>query len=150
MASCRHDAKSPCRGHLARHFRHPDTGMIRALRTSVDAALTVPFVISAVLALWVIGLASHSILHGPTQDLLARANFGIPTIQFETTWYPVASRFWCADLAGYLATTALLIGVCAPAERRIGSARTATLFVLTLCSATAFAFVLTVGRDAAN
>ena len=124
--------------------------MTHAVRTSVGAARTVPFVIATVFGLWAIGFLSHSLLHGPPESLLERANFSIPTVHFQSTWYPIASHLWCADLAGYLATTALLVAVCAPIERRIGSARTMILFALTLCGATVFAFLLIAGRDAVD
>ena len=37
--------------------------------------------------------------------------------------------FWCADLGGYLAATVLLLALVAPAERRLGSGRTALLLI---------------------
>ncbi|HVB05184.1 MAG TPA: DUF2156 domain-containing protein [Acidimicrobiales bacterium] len=111
--------------------------MTRALGGLTSFAKAAPFALAAVIGLWVMGLAGNTIVHGPTVALLSRANLGLPAFSLHGTWYPLASRIWCADLAGYLVTTLLFLVLCAPAERILGSRRTANIFLCSLLGTTA-------------
>lgn len=110
--------------------------MIARLAHTAGIARTAPFAIGSVVLLWGFGLASGAVTHGPTALLLAKANLGLPVFDLNGTWYPLASRLWCADLLGYLATTIVLVAVCGAAERVIGSLRTAGIFGLCLLGTT--------------
>ncbi|HEX8629309.1 MAG TPA: DUF2156 domain-containing protein [Catenuloplanes sp.] len=85
--------------------------------------------LALLLTLWVVGAASDSLLDGPSDWLLGRIGTGVPALTAGHWWAPVTAGLWCSDLLGYLVTTGLLVVVCAPAERRLGSARTALLLV---------------------
>ncbi|RKT54333.1 bifunctional lysylphosphatidylglycerol flippase/synthetase MprF [Saccharothrix australiensis] len=78
-----------------------------------------PGTAGAVLALWTIGAATGSLWSGPSEDLLDTIGFGVPA----PLWTAATSALWCANLAGYLATTALLLLFGPVAEREFGTAR---------------------------
>ncbi len=89
-----------------------------------------PVSLGLLAALWVIGAVTGS-LRGPDEALLARYGAGVIPLELGRWWTPITSGLWCASLAAYIATTLILVLVCAPAERRIGSLR--TLGVLLAC-----------------
>lgn len=90
------------------------------------------------LALWVTGAASGSLLDGPPTGLLARIGVGMPAFAAGHWWAPATAGLWCPDLVGYVVASALLLAVCGPAERRWGARRTALLlFAVQVVGATA-------------
>lgn len=118
--------------------------MTRALGSVTSLVKASPFALFAVVGLWVIGITSNAIIHGPTLSLLSKANLGLPALNLHGTWYPLASRIWCADLTGYLVTTVLFLLLCAPAERILGSRRTASIFLCALLSTTALTVIIAI------
>ncbi|WP_222598599.1 bifunctional lysylphosphatidylglycerol flippase/synthetase MprF [Lentzea tibetensis] len=83
-----------------------------------------PFTAALVLTLWIVGAATGSLVDGP---VLEEVGFGLSS----PLWTALTSMLWCANLLGYLGTTALLLVFGPVAEREFGSLRTAALFVST-------------------
>ncbi|NUT38211.1 MAG: DUF2156 domain-containing protein, partial [Hamadaea sp.] len=91
-----------------------------ALAWFADALVHSPVSLTLLVALWVVGAVTGS-LRGPTAAILDRYGVGVPALEAGHWWSPLTSGLWCASLAAYIATTLVLILLCAPAERRIGS-----------------------------
>ena len=81
--------------------------------------------------LWIVGAATGSLLHGPPAALLQVVGVGPGALAGGRWWTPISSAVWCADLTGYLVTTALLLTLVAPAEHRFGAAKTCLLLLIT-------------------
>jgi len=78
-----------------------------------------PGTVGAVVALWVLGAATGSLWSGPPDGLLDTVGTGVSS----PLWTVATSALWCADLAGYLATTVLLLLFGPVAEREFGTVR---------------------------
>ncbi|WP_433272079.1 bifunctional lysylphosphatidylglycerol flippase/synthetase MprF [Actinosynnema sp. CS-041913] len=85
-----------------------------------------PATVGAVLALWTLGAATGSLWSGPSDELLDTVGFGVSS----PLWTAVTSGLWCANLAGYLATTVLLLLFGPVAEREFGAVRAFALVVV--------------------
>jgi lysylphosphatidylglycerol synthetase-like protein (DUF2156 family) len=82
---------------------------------------------TALLALlWAAGLATGSVMHGPSPRILHAVGVGVG----GHLWSPLTSALWCANLPSYLFTTVLLIALCGPAERRLGTRRVAVVLLV--------------------
>ena len=90
-----------------------------------------PLTVAFVAVLWIIGAASGSLVGGPTEALLQVVGVGPGALADGRWWTAVTSALWCADLTGYLVTTALLLTLVAPAEHRFGAAKTGLLLLIT-------------------
>ena len=90
-----------------------------------------PLTVAFVAVLWIVGATTGSLLAGPSEALLQVVGVGPGTLSAGQWWTPVSSALWCADLTGYLVTTALLLTLVAPAEHRFGAARTGLLLLIT-------------------
>jgi phosphatidylglycerol lysyltransferase len=99
------------------------------MRRCLAVPRAAPFTLGLLVALWVVGLTTGSITHGPDPALAARVGLGVQPLMQGRWAAPLTSLLWCGDLAGYLVTTVLLLAVCAPVEWRLGSLRTAFFFV---------------------
>ncbi|WP_141277256.1 rhomboid family intramembrane serine protease [Pseudonocardia hydrocarbonoxydans] len=88
-----------------------------------------PVTTGLVAALWVIGISTGSLLGGPAAPLRSTIAIGVPTLSTGSWWTPLTSMLWCSGPVGYLATTALLLGLLAPVEHRAGPVRTAALLI---------------------
>src|SRR5262249_57979599 len=75
-------------------------------------------------AVWVAGLVSGSIAHGPPRWLYGRVSMGLPSLGHGYWWTPLSAGLWASGLGSYLAVTAAGLMILAPAERRMGVART--------------------------
>lgn len=90
-----------------------------------------PVTVGVVVAVWIIGGVSGSLLTGPHSGLREAIGVGLPTLGAGRWWTPLTNGLWCANLISYVATAVLLLVLVAPAESRIGSRRTAILLVAT-------------------
>jgi phosphatidylglycerol lysyltransferase len=81
-------------------------------------------------AVWVTGLATGSIAHGPPGWLSGYVSAGLPSLGHGYWWTPISAGLWASGLGSYLAITALGLLILAPAEHRTGMTRTfSTLLV---------------------
>jgi lysylphosphatidylglycerol synthetase-like protein (DUF2156 family) len=79
---------------------------------------------------WVAGLVTGSVAHGPPRRLSGYVSAGLPSLAHGYWWTPFSAGLWASDLPGYLAITVLGLLILAPAEHRMGVTRTfATLLV---------------------
>jgi phosphatidylglycerol lysyltransferase len=81
-------------------------------------------------AIWVAGLATGSIAHGPPRWLSAYVSAGLPSLGHGYWWTPLSAGLWAPDLGGYLAISVLGLLVLAPAEHRTGITRTFTTLLV--------------------
>jgi lysylphosphatidylglycerol synthetase-like protein (DUF2156 family) len=89
-----------------------------------------PGTICYLAAVWVAGLVTASIAHGPSRWLSAHVSGGLPALGHGYWWTPLSAGLWASSLGGYLAVTVLGLLILAPAEHRMGITRTfTTLFV---------------------
>lgn len=77
-------------------------------------------------AVWVTGLVTGSIAHGPPRWLSGYVSAGLPSLRHGNWWTPLSSGLWAFDLYSYLAITVLGLLILAPAEHRMGITRTFT------------------------
>jgi hypothetical protein len=89
-----------------------------------------PFTLAFVVVLWVVALASGSLLHGPDEGLLKNVGAGTASLTSGRVWTLATYGLWCSGLSAYIATTVLAVLLLAPAERRLGVWRTAGLLAL--------------------
>ncbi len=75
-------------------------------------------------ALWVAGLVTGSITHGPPRWLAGYVTAGLPPLGHGYWWSPLSTGLWASGLDSYLAITVLSLAFLAPAERRMGITRT--------------------------
>ena len=85
-----------------------------------------PATICYLAAVWVAGLVTGSIAHGPPRWLSGQVGAGLPSLGHGCWWTPLSAALWAPGPGGYLAVTVLGLVILAPAERRIGAARTCT------------------------
>lgn len=79
---------------------------------------------------WVTGLATGSIGHGPPRWLSGYVSFGLPSLGHGYWWTPLSTALWGSGLGNYLAVTALSLLILAPAEHRMGVTRTFTTLLV--------------------
>lgn len=84
-----------------------------------------PVTSAALVVLWGVGAVSGSLWSGPSEELLGQVGFGVSA----PLWTVVGSALWCANLAGYLGTSALLLVFGPIAEREFGWLRTLVILV---------------------
>ena len=112
------------------HARAGCAGRVSGAAASVTGVVRgAPLTLTFASVLWLLGAFTGSLLRGPTPGLLAAIGVGPGALVRNHWWTAVGSVFWCADLGGYLAATVLLLALVAPAERRLGSGRTALLLI---------------------
>jgi lysylphosphatidylglycerol synthetase-like protein (DUF2156 family) len=100
-----------------------------------------PATVCYLTAVWVAGLVTGSIAHGPPHWLYRHIAVGLPSLGHGYWWTPLTAGLWASGLGGYLAVTALGLLVVAPAEHRMGITRTFT----TLLVSQAAGFLLAAG-----
>jgi phosphatidylglycerol lysyltransferase len=89
-----------------------------------------PATLCCLAAVWVAGLVTGSIAHGPPRWLSGHVGAGLPSLGHGYWWTPLSAGLWASGLGGYLAVTVLGLLILAPAEHRMGVIRTfATLLV---------------------
>src|SRR5215472_9133034 len=77
-------------------------------------------------AVWVAGLVTGSIAHGPPRWLSGHVGAGVPSLGHGSWWTPLSAGLWASGLGSYLAVTGLGLLILAPAEHRMGITRTFT------------------------
>lgn len=80
-----------------------------------------PVSIGLLATIWVLGLLTFSVLHGPTRYVARHVGVGIAPLEHWRVWTVLTAGLWEPGLVWYLVTTALVFLVAAPVERRIGS-----------------------------
>jgi lysylphosphatidylglycerol synthetase-like protein (DUF2156 family) len=88
-----------------------------------------PVTVAFVAALWGLGAASGSLLHGPAAGLLAVVGVGVGPLRQAHWWAPLTSPFWASGLAAYLLSTVVVLLTLPWAEGRLGSRRTAAVML---------------------
>ncbi len=90
----------------------------------------VPATVCFLAAVWVAGLATGSIAHGPTRWLSGHISASLPSLGHGYWWTPLTAGLWASGLSSYLAVTAAGLLILAPAERRLGAKRTFTTLLV--------------------
>jgi lysylphosphatidylglycerol synthetase-like protein (DUF2156 family) len=106
----------------ARRLRHAAGRVLAPVRRA-------PFTVALILVLWAVGAATGSLAAGPADALLDRIGVGVPALADGHWWAPLSSLGWAPGPGGYLGTTLVVLLLLAPAERRLGAARTAAVLV---------------------
>ena len=83
---------------------------------------------SLVIALWVVAVATGSLITGPRPRLAQTVGIGVHPLGRGDWWTPATSTFFSSGLVSYVAISIALLAACAPLERRIGTARAAAVF----------------------
>ncbi len=107
----------------------PFRGIVKIGRRAVGLLRHAPVAVGLLVVLWVVGAATDSLRSGPAPPLRAAVALGVAPLGAGQWWTPLAAAVWCAGPVAYLISSVLLLGLVAPAERRIGSLRTALLLV---------------------
>ena len=81
-------------------------------------------------AVWVAGLVTGSIAHGPPRWLSGHVGAGLPSLGHGYWWTPLSAGLWASGLGSYLAVTVLGLLILAPAEHRMGVTRTFTTLLV--------------------
>src|SRR6516164_1362200 len=85
-----------------------------------------PATICYLAAVWVAGLVTGSIAHGPPRWLSGHVGAGLPSLGHGYWWTPLSAGLWAPGLGSYLAVTVLGLVILAPAEHRMGVTRAVT------------------------
>jgi len=93
-------------------------------RLAWDQIRRAPVAIGYLGLLWIIGLSTRSVLHGPSSRLLSHVGVGLPSLAKGYWWTPLTAGLWASSLASYLIKSALVLLLVAAGERRMGVART--------------------------
>ena len=115
-----------------RRPRRPWDGLRRLSLPALARALLrrSPATMGYLAALWVAGLVTGSITHGPPRWLAGYVTAGLPPLGHGYWWSPLSTGLWASGLDSYLAITVLSLVFLASAERRMGTTRTfSTLLV---------------------
>lgn len=89
-----------------------------------------PVTVSFVVLFWILGLLSSTIISGPAVQW--RANVAATAHSLPTHWWAVlAAAFWARNLLGYVTGTVLVLLVCIPLERQMGSKNFSVAAVVT-------------------
>ena len=89
----------------------------------------VPLTVSLIAALWIVGLATGSILAGPPEDVLAVVGGDIGSLRAGQWWGAVTSIFFVTNPLAYAGATLVLAILVPVAETAYGPLRAAALFV---------------------
>jgi len=93
------------------------------VRRVIVLVRSAPVTVGFLAAMWVLGAATGSLLHGPPAGLIAMVAAGVRSLRHGHAWTPLTAAAFAPGLPSYLVGTAvgLLVGV--PTERRLGSRR---------------------------
>ena len=89
-----------------------------------------PATICYLAVVWVAGLVTGSIAHGPPRWLSGYVGAGLPSLGHGYWWTPLSAGLWASGLGSYLAVTVLGLVILAPAEHRVGVSRTFTTLLV--------------------
>lgn len=105
-------------------------GHHRAAAVQVPGVLRhAPVTLALLTTLWVVGLATGSVVAGPEPGLRTVVGVGPGPLASGHWWTLLTSALWCSNLVSYLAATVLLLVAVAPAEARFGARRTVPALV---------------------
>lgn len=79
--------------------------------------------------IWVAGVTTGSIAHGPSPWVASHVGVGLPSLGHGYWWTPLTAGLWAPGLDSYLAVTVLALLILAPAEYRLGGLRTFTMLL---------------------
>jgi lysylphosphatidylglycerol synthetase-like protein (DUF2156 family) len=88
-----------------------------------------PFTVGFLLVLWMVGVVTGTIGHGPDSTLLGQVGVSWHAVATGHWWTPLTSIMWCQDLNSYIWTTLLFALLVTPIELRLGARRTAGLLI---------------------
>ena len=77
-----------------------------------------PATICCLAAVWVAGLVTGSIAHGPPRWLSGHVGAGLPSLGHGYWWTPLSAGLWASGPGSYLAVTVLGLLILAPAGPR--------------------------------
>src|SRR5215472_14696388 len=89
-----------------------------------------PATMCCLAAVWIAGLVTGSIAHGPPRWLSGHVGAGLPSLGHGYWWTPLSAGLWASGLGSYLAVTGLGLLILAPAEHRMGITRTFTALLV--------------------
>jgi phosphatidylglycerol lysyltransferase len=89
-----------------------------------------PATICYLAAVWLAGLVTGSIVHGPPRWLSGHVGAGLPSLGHGYWWTPLSAGLWAPGLGSYLAVTALGLLVLVAAEHRMGVTRMFTTLLV--------------------
>jgi len=89
-----------------------------------------PATVCYLAVVWVAGLVTGSVAHGPPHWLSGYVGAGLPSLGRGYWWTPLSSALWASGLGSYLAVTVLGLLILAPAEHRTGITRTFTTLLV--------------------
>ncbi len=90
-----------------------------------------PVTVGFVVALWVLGAATGSLVHGPSPATLRTVAAGVRSLAHGHLWTPLTAAAFAPDLPSYLFGSVVVLLAGALAERRLGSPRFAAAAVFT-------------------
>ena len=90
-----------------------------------------PVAVGVCVMLWVVASVTDVVAGGLQRSGWPSIGLGVETVAEGRWWTMVAGLAWCSGVVACVGTTALLLGLVAPVEYRIGSVRTAVLMVIT-------------------
>ncbi|GAB3283988.1 DUF2156 domain-containing protein [Sinomonas notoginsengisoli] len=97
-------------------------------KAALRGARRVPFTLSVIAAMWIAGLATGSILSGPSPEVLDVVGGDLGSLQSGQWWAAMTSIFFVTNPLAYLAAT-VVVGVLVPvAETAYGTLKAAALF----------------------
>src|SRR5689334_20232069 len=82
-----------------------------AVRRQLAQARRAPVTTLLVIAIWVAGAVTGSLLNGPSDELRDLVAVGVPTLTDGAWWTPLTSAFFADDLVTYLLITVALLVV---------------------------------------
>jgi phosphatidylglycerol lysyltransferase len=134
------ERREPERRELERRESVPALPERRAGRLSLpglawEQLRRAPATVCYLIAVWVAGLATGSISHGPPRWLAGHVAAGLPSLGHGYWWTPLSASLWASGLGSYLAITALGLLVLGPAEHRMGITRTFTTLLVSQAAA---------------
>ncbi|MGH3209792.1 MAG: phosphatidylglycerol lysyltransferase domain-containing protein, partial [Trebonia sp.] len=89
-----------------------------------------PATVCYLAVVWIAGLVTGSVEHGPPHWLSGYVGAGLPSLGRGYWWTPLSSGLWASGLGSYLAVTVLGLLILAPAEHRTGIIRTFTTLLV--------------------
>lgn len=98
---------------------------------TITLARTVPVTLTLLVLLWAVGAVTGSLLHGPSAPLSRMVAAGVRSLENGHLWTPLTAAGFARGLPGYLVGTLVVLALCVPAERRLGSRRFVLGAVLT-------------------
>jgi phosphatidylglycerol lysyltransferase len=105
---------------------------VRALGArALGLARSVPVTLGLLVALWVVAAVTGSLVHGPSAHLSRTVAAGVRSLENGHLWTPLTAAAFAPGLPGYILGTVVVLALCVPSERRLGSSRFALAAVLT-------------------